>query len=231
MKTPIRVLIVDDSIDVREGLQALLSEELDIEVVGQAANGDQAVQQAIRHRPDVILLDLVMPIMNGVEAVRCMCELGLPSRVIVLAGHADGPFVNDALQAGANGHLLKDVLKPDLLAAVRDGFGDGIGNGRRDGPYDGLHNGATTHLDGAQPEAQPIDPIPTEPPLHASLTGRERDVLRLITQGQSNKQIAMHLRLTEGTVKGYVSAILAKLHVADRTQAAVYALKHALAEG
>lgn len=211
MPPPIRVLIVDDHAIVREGLQMLLAEEADVEVIGQAANGIEAVSLAATLQPDVILMDLLMPEMDGVQAMQHIRDAGIASRVLVLTSFANDEHVREAIRAGAIGYLLKDVLKADLLQAIR--------TAAQGQPV--LHPEAQRSL-----IRQAIAPTPPLP--HATLTERERDILRLIAQGKSNKEIAAALHLTEGTVKGYVSAILHKLGVADRTQAALYAVKHGL---
>ena len=210
---PIRILIVDDHAIVREGLQTLLSEEADIEVVGQAANGAEAIALVVDRRPDVVLMDLVMPEMDGIQATRKLREIAPSSRVLVLTSFTDDQRVRDAIQAGAIGYLLKDVLKPELLRAIHDAA---LGKPT-------LHPEAQRRL-----MRQVSEPAAAAP--HLDLTERETSVLKLIAQGQSNKEIAAALHLTEGTVKGYVSAILAKLGVADRTQAALYAVKHGLSQ-
>lgn len=212
MTAPVRVLIVDDHEIVREGLETLLAEEATITVVGQAANGTEAVSLATDLRPDVILMDLVMPELNGIEAIRRIRSKDLPSQILVLTSFADDQKVREAIGAGAIGYLLKDVLKADLLRAIQT-----AAQGKPT-----LHPEAQSYLM-RQVSASP----PPSPQAH--LTERELDVLRLLAQGQSNKEIAIALHLTEGTIKGYVSAILAKLGVADRTQAALYAVKHGLA--
>jgi NarL family two-component system response regulator LiaR len=211
MTTSIRVLIVDDHEIVREGLSTLLSEEAAIEVVGEAVNGADAVSRAAVLRPDVILMDLVMPEMDGIEATRRIRAEGGSGQVIILTSFADDRRVHDAILAGAIGYLLKDVLRPDLVRAIR--------TAARGEP--------TLHPEAQRRLMQQVISPPTS--LLHDLTDRERDVLRLIARGESNKGIALSLHLTEGTVKGYVSAILAKLSVADRTQAALYAVRHGLA--
>ncbi len=209
--TPIRVLIVDDHEIVREGLVTLLAEEPDIEVVGQAGSGTEAIIMAVELRPDLVLMDLVMPGMNGIEATRRIREASEESQVLVLTSFADDQRVRDAIEAGAIGYLLKDVLKADLLRAI----------------WMAAQGKPTLH-----PEAQRYlmrqMGAPSPSARLKMLTSREREVLRLLAQGHSNKEIAIILHLTEGTVKGYVSAILSKLDVADRTQAALYAVKHGL---
>lgn len=211
MFTPIRVLIVDDHAIVREGLTTLLAEEPAVVVVGEARTGAEALAQAGALQPDVILMDLVMPELDGIRATQALQAAGSPSRVLVLTSFSDDQRVRDAIRAGAIGYLLKDVLKPELLRAIQAAA--------RGEPT--LHPEAQRHL-----MHQVISP-PESSLLH-SLTERERDVLGLIAAGYSNKAIAAALHLTEGTVKGYVSAILAKLQVADRTQAALLAVEHGL---
>ena len=212
--SPIRVLIVDDHEIVREGLQILLSEETDFEVVGTAADGTDAVALAETSNPDVVLMDLVMPGMNGIEATRHILGRNPAARVLVLTTFADDQRVRDAIQAGAIGYLLKDVLKTDLLRALRDAA---IGR-------PSLHPDVQQHL----MREMAGKPSSLQAPPHASLTQREADILRLIAEGRSNKEIATALFLTEGTIKGYVSTIFDKLGVEDRTQAALYAVKHGL---
>lgn len=210
---PIRILIVDDHAIVREGLQTLLSEEVDIEVVGQAANGAEAVALTVERQPDVVLMDLMMPEVDGIQATRRLREIAPSSRILVLTSFTDDQRVHDAIQAGAIGYLLKDVLKPELLRAIHDAA---LGKPT-------LHPEAQRRL-----MRQVSEPAVSAP--HLDLTEREMSVLKLLAHGQSNKEIAAALHLTEGTVKGYVSAILAKLGVADRTQAALYAVKHGLSQ-
>jgi DNA-binding NarL/FixJ family response regulator len=212
----IRVLIVDDHEIVREGLQTLLSEEPDFEVVGTAGDGAVAVTLAEATRPDVILMDLVMPGLDGIEATRRIHSHNPEARVLVLTTFADDQRVREAIQAGATGYLLKDVLKADLLRALRDAA---IGR-------PSLHPEVQQHLmrevagirSSVQDQALP----------HFRLTEREISILRLIGEGRSNKEIAAALYLTEGTIKGYVSMIFDKLGVEDRTQAALYAVRHGL---
>jgi two-component system, NarL family, response regulator LiaR len=214
----IRVLIVDDHEIVREGLQTLLAEEPDFEVVGTAGDGTVALALAEATSPDVIIMDLVMPGVGGIEATRRILSRNPEARVLVLTTFADDQRVREAIQAGATGYLLKDVLKADLLRAVRDAA---IGR-------PSLHPEVQQHLmrevAGKNREASSQEPTPP----HLSLTQREGEILRLIADGRSNKEIAAALHLTEGTIKGYVSTILAKLGVEDRTQAALYAVKHGL---
>jgi NarL family two-component system response regulator LiaR len=207
--TKIQVMIVDDHAIVREGLRLLLSEEMDVEVVGEASNGREAVLRAEMLLPQVILMDLMMPEMDGIAATQAIRQNFPACQVIVLTSFAEDQRVPDAIQAGAIGYLLKDVLKSDLLLAIQAAA--------RGEPT--LHPEAQRQL--MRQMTQPISQN-----LLGALTEREMDVLRLIARGHSNKEIAGSLHLTEGTVKGYVSTILGKLQVADRTQAALYAVKH-----
>ena len=206
--TPVRVLIVDDHSIVREGLRTLLSEEAEIEVVGEAANGAEAVKLVATRHPHVILMDLVMPEVDGIEAIRRIRARKSACEILVLTSFGDDQHVRDAIQAGATGYLLKDVLKADLLRAI----------------HAAARGEPTLH-----PEAQRVlIRQTTAPSPFKDLTERELDVLRLIAQGRSNREIALTLHLTEGTVKGYVSTVLDKLQVDDRTQAALFAVKHKL---
>ena len=212
----IRVLIVDDHEIVREGLQTLLAEEADFEVVGMAGDGEVAIALARAENPDVVLMDLLMPVLDGIEATRRILSNNPAARVLVLTTFADDQRVREAIQAGATGYLLKDVLKADLLRAVRDAA---IGRAS-------LHPEVQQHL--MREVARKTSSSQEPKPPHLSLTEREADILRLIADGRSNKEIAAALYLTEGTIKGYVSTILDKLGVEDRTQAALYAVKHGL---
>jgi DNA-binding NarL/FixJ family response regulator len=210
MRKPVRVLIADDHQVVREGLQMILAEsDGEIVVVGEASDGDEAVRLAKSVNPDVVLMDLSMPRVDGLEATRRLREAGISSRVLILTSFADGDGVRDAVRAGVTGYLMKDVLKGELLTAIRLAA-DGVPT---------LHPRAQQHL--MRGIAEPDTPSP-----FAVLTPRERDVLALLAQGESNKRIAAALNLSIGTVKGYVSAIFEKLGVDDRTQAALLVAKH-----
>lgn len=214
----IRVLIVDDHEIVREGLQTLLAEEPDFEVVGAAGDGAVAVDLAEKTAPDVILMDLVMPGLDGIEAIRRIHNQNPQARVLVLTTFADDQRVREAIQAGATGYLLKDVLKADLLRALRDAAA-----GRPS-----LHPEVQQHLM-REIARRGASPVSQQPSPHESLTERETSILRLLAEGRSNKEIAAALHLTEGTIKGYVSTIFDKLGVEDRTQAALYAVRNGLA--
>jgi NarL family two-component system response regulator LiaR len=209
----IRLLVVDDHAIVREGLRTLLAEEPGLEIVGEAADGQAALLQAERLKPDVILLDLVMPGLGGLDVIPRILARQPDCRILILTSFAEDQNVLSAMQAGAAGYLLKDVLRADLLHAIRQAA--------QGTPV--LHPEAQRKLVEHVTRPQPAAELST-------LTDRERDVLRLIARGLSNRQIADTLHITEGTVKGHVSNVLSKLHLQDRTQAALFAVRNGMAE-
>jgi two-component system, NarL family, response regulator LiaR len=207
----IRVLLVDDHPVVRQGLRALLSTQDGIDVVGEAGDGEAAVAAAERLSPDVVLMDVVMPGIDGVEALRRIGGRRPQTRVVMLTSYADERRAMEAVDAGASGFLLKDASPRDVVAAIRAAHrGEAI-----------LHPSVAAKL---------LAERRRPPAAHADLTARELEVLRLIARGLPNKQIAAELHVSEKTVKTHVSAILRKLAVADRTQAAMYAVRERLAE-
>jgi NarL family two-component system response regulator LiaR len=208
---PIRVLIVDDHAVVREGLRAFLQTQDGIEVAGEAANGNEAVEVASRLVPDVILMDLVMPELDGVRAMRVLRERVPAARVIVLTSFLDEDKLLPAIRAGAAGYLLKNADPKELARAVRAAH---AGEALLD-PVVAARLVETLAADGG------VDPIDR-------LTPREREVLVLIGRGFPNKRIAQELGLAEKTVKTHVGHVLAKLGVTDRTQAAVVAVRAGL---
>lgn len=209
---PIRVLVVDDHGVVREGLRAYLELEPDLEVVGEARDGREAIRKALELQPDVVVMDLLMPVMDGVEATAGIKQRLPETHVIVLTSFVDDEKVVPAIKAGATSYLLKDVAAVDLARAIR-----------------GAHAGqAQLHPEVARRLMQQVT-APRPPDAAAGLTEREREVLRLVAQGRSNKEIARELVVSERTVKGHVSNILGKLGLQDRTQAALYAVRHGLA--
>ena len=208
----IRVLIADDHAIVRKGIRALLSETPGFEVVAEAVNGQEAVQGAAETHPDVILMDLVMPIMDGIEATRQITRNEPEARVLVLTSFAADAKVFPAVKAGASGYLLKDSSPEDLIRAIRQ-----VHRGEPS-----LHPAIARKL--LQEVAHPVDRVPTPEPL----TPREMAVLRLIAQGLSNQDIADQISVSEPTVRAHVSRILGKLHLASRTQAALYAVREGL---
>ena len=210
MSDPIRVLIVDDHPVVRQGLRGFLETYAGINVIAEADNGAQAVALAIEHVPDVILMDLLMPEMDGVEAIEQVVASSPATRIIVLTSYTEDEYLLPAMRAGAVGYHLKDADPEDLVSAIR-----------------AAARGQTTlHPSVAARLVRGAD-HPSEDWL-SDLSERELDVLRLIARGMSNKEIANELVISEGTVKSHVSNILSKLHLAHRTQAALYALKRGL---
>lgn len=211
MADVISVVIADDHPFVRHGLRTYLETLEDMDVAGEATNGVEAVELVERLLPDVVLMDLVMPEMDGIGAIRRIREVAPSTRVIALTSFADDEKVFPAIKAGAAGYLLKDVRPADLADAVRKASrGEAL-----------LAPSVAARL---------MQEVSGERPAPAGLTERELEVLRLIARGMSNKQIARELVVSEKTVKTHVSNILAKLHLADRTQAALYAVREGLAE-
>lgn len=212
--TGIRVLIVDDHMMVREGIKSVLQQIEDIEVVGEARNGIEAVEQAQRLDPDVVLMDLVMPEMDGVEAARRLKQCAPRSRVLALTSFSSDDLVFPALRAGAVGYLLKDADSQDLIRSIRQAH---LGKAA-------LHPAiARKVLDGFRETQEPR--TKTE-----SLTEREHDVLELVTEGLTNQQIATRLSVSDATVRTHVSNILSKLHLTNRVQAALHAIRHGLVD-
>ncbi len=212
----VRVLICDDQTVVREGLAAILSTDPDIDVVGLAENGKEALALALEMQPQVVLMDLKMPVMNGVQATQRLQSRYPGVRVLVLTTYADDEWVLDAVRAGAAGYLLKDTRRDDLVAAVK-----GTAEGKTF--LDPGVAGKVMQQVAAVPAAAKLPERQTE-----VLSERELEVLELLVQGHSNPEIGRRLYLAPGTVRNYVSAILQKLGVSDRTQAAVAALQRGL---
>jgi NarL family two-component system response regulator LiaR len=209
----IRVFIAEDHAIVRKGLRALLATEADITVVGEAADGREAVAEAARLLPDVILMDLVMPELDGIEAIRRVLGARPQARILVLTSFATDDKVFPAIKAGARGYLLKDSGPEELVRAIHQ-----------------VHRGESwLHPSIARKVLQELAGGSSQPPTQEPLTPREVEVLRLVARGLGNQQIAETLTLSEATVRSHVSAILGKLHLASRTQAALYALREGLA--
>jgi len=210
----IRVLLCDDQAIVTEGLRVILRQAGDIDVVAIAEHGLEAVEKVSQLRPDVVLMDLRMPVMNGIQATARIRQESPATRVLVLTTYDDDEWVFDAIRAGAAGYLLKDAPREQLIAAIRGTAAGG------------------THVDPkvagklfqfvAQPSNAPVGKFDVD------LNPREREILELIAAGLSNAEIADRLFLSKGTVQNYVSAIFAKLDVTDRTQAAILALRFGL---
>jgi len=221
----IRVLVVDDHAIVRDGIQSLLATEPDIECVGEAANGAEAVSKAQILHPDVILMDLVMPEMDGIEAIHQIMAFQPEARILVLTSFTADDMVFPAIKAGALGYLLKDTGSDDLMRAIHQVY----------------RGEASLHPKIARMVLQEISMVkttqnmehqphlPGQPAMVDPLTERELEVLKLVARGRTNREIADQLIVAEGTVRTHVSNILDKLHLASRTQATLYALREGLA--
>jgi len=213
MSQTIKILIVDDQMIVRKGIRALLSTEPDFQVIGEAENGREAIAETERLNPDVIVMDLVMPELDGIEATRQIVAHHPEVRILVLTSFATDDKVFPAIKAGALGYLLKDSTPEALVQAIHQ-----------------VHRGESSlHPTIARKLLQELARPPKRPPTSEPLTEREVVVLRLIAQGLSNQEIALDLVISEATVRTHVSNILGKLHLASRTQAALYALREGLA--
>jgi DNA-binding NarL/FixJ family response regulator len=214
MNQPMKILLCDDQAVIRDGLEMLLTLEKDMQVVGSASDGAEAIELAAQKRPDLILMDLKMPGVNGIEATRDIHARFPHIKILVLTTYDDDEWVFDAVRAGASGYLLKDTPRQKIVEAIR---GTVEGKSFLDPAVAGkLMNQIASN------QTQPASLL-TE-----KLTERELDVLRLIAKGFNNADIAGQLHLSEGTVRNHVSAILEKLGVSDRTQAAVIAIQHGL---
>lgn len=213
MSQEIRILCADDHAVVREGLRALIETEPGMVLVGEAGDGREAVEKARALNPDVVLLDLVMPSMSGIEAIGEIKRAVPSARILVLTSFAEDDKVFPAIKAGAHGYLLKDTSPQELLRAIRD-----VDRGQPS-----MHPTIARKL--MLELQQPSDLPRTEAPL----TERELEVLNLVAQGLTNQEIADRLFVSERTVRTHVSNILSKLHLANRTQAALYALRKGLA--
>ena len=208
MSEPITVLLVDDHALVRQGVRAFLDTQSDITVVAEAASGEEAVHLAVEHAPDVALMDLMMPDMDGVEATRRLTARSPRTKVVVLTSYHDDEHIFPAIRAGALSYVLKEVGPDELAKSVRKAAaGEAVLHPR-------VAARVVRELHGARRD---------EPNAFHDLSDRELEVLKLIAEGLSNAEISNHLFISEKTTKNHVSNILGKLHLADRTQAAVYA--------
>jgi DNA-binding NarL/FixJ family response regulator len=221
----VRVLVVDDQRLMRDGIASLLSIQEGIDVVGTAGNGQEAIEQAQHLRPDVILMDVRMPVLDGVAAT-LQIRRHLPTcQVLMLTTFDDDEYISDALRAGACGYLLKDIPAPHLAKAIR---------AAHEGIYQFDPTVASKVISSLTQRSTPPAPLATEAQEKTivlpapELTTREIDVLRLIAQGATNREIAARLVISEGTVKNHISNILSRLGLRDRTQAAIYAREHGL---
>lgn len=209
-----KILLCDDQAIIRDGLEMLLTLEKDMQVVGSASDGAEALELAAQKRPDLILMDLKMPGVNGIEATRQLRAKFPEIKILVLTTYDDDEWLFDAIRAGASGYLLKDTPRQKIIEAIR---GTMDGRSFLDPAVAGkLINQVVSN------QKQPASILAEK------LTERELDVLRLLAKGFPNSEIASQLHLSEGTVRNHVSAILEKLGVSDRTQAAVIAIQHGL---
>lgn len=212
----IRILICDDQDLVCEGLRAILSTDPEFEVVGVAHEGAQALALISQTAPQIVLMDLKMPVMNGIQATRRIHEQHPEIKVLVLTTYAEDQWVFDAIRSGASGYLLKDTPREELIVAIKNTVA------------------GKTHIDPAV-AGRIFDHVAQKTPhpesaILAELSDREREVLRLLARGLSNADIAARLYLSEGTVRNYVSSIFSKLEVTDRTQAAVLAIRYGVVD-
>lgn len=220
MTGQISVLICDDQAVVREGLAAILSTISHIKVIGLASHGQEALELVALNQPDIVLMDLNMPVMNGVQATRLIREQFPQVAILVLTTYATDEWIFDAIRAGATGYLLKDTRRDDLVRAI-----EGTAQGKAH-----LDPEVAAKLMAHITQSPNLTSFPSGPSLDLAdaLTLREREVLRLLAQGLSNPEIAHQLHLSPGTVRNYVSEIFTKLGVSDRAQAAIAAMKMGL---
>ncbi|KOP26804.1 LuxR family transcriptional regulator [Hapalosiphon sp. MRB220] len=208
----IRLLLVDDQTLIRDGIRAMLNLEPDLEVVGTADNGESAIAQVTALQPDVVLMDVRMPVMDGKVATGIICEQFPNIKVIVLSTFDDDEYIADAMRSGAKGYLLKDMPSEELAQAIRF-----VHKG-----YTQMGPGVLEKIIAKVQVSEPVSPKLPEPKLD-SLTDREQDVLRLIAVGATNREIAQQLYISEGTVKTHVTHLLNRLNLKNRSQLAIYA--------
>ena len=208
----IRLVLAEDQTIIRQGLHRLLDSYADLQVVGEAANGQQAVEQVANLQPDLVLMDVRMPVMDGVTATQMICDRFPQVKVLVLTTFDDDRYVEQLMKLGAVGYLLKDTPSEELAAAIRAAYRG----------YTQLSPGLFQKVF-SQRSVMPANSVSSSRTELAELTPREREVLSLIATGASNREIAEILYITEKTVKNHVSSILSRLNLRDRTQAAVFA--------
>jgi two-component system, NarL family, response regulator LiaR len=212
MEKPIRILIIDDHALVRAGIRAFTAPRSELEIIGEAADGIEGVELSSRLNPDVILLDLVMPQLDGIETTRQILQHQPGAKILILTSFSEDERVLAAVKAGALGYLLKDSAAEDLYRAIIDVY----------------HGQSSLHPMVARKLIQQLNQPQSHPEEHEQLTQREQEVLVLLSQGLSNQQIAAHLYLSSLTVRSHISSILKKLNLENRTQAALYAVQAGL---
>lgn len=211
MVESIKILLVDDHSVVRQGIRAFLEAQPDLVIVGEAASGEEAIQLVAERAPDIVLMDLSMPGMGGIEAIRRIKKVSPRSQILVLTSFQEDEYIFPTLRAGALSYLMKDIQARDLASTIRQAYrGEAVLHPR-------VAARVVQELRGARKDTTNV---------FTELSDREMDVLRLIARGDSNAIIAKKLSISEQTVKGHVSNILGKLQIADRTQAAVFAWQH-----
>lgn len=228
----IRVIVADDQTLIAEGLKMLLSKEQDIEVVAVGSNGREAVDLVKAYQPEVLLLDIRMPEMDGVEAIRRLRAQGEKVKIIILTTFNDDRYIHEGMALGAQGYLLKDATPAQIAEAIRvvAGGSSVMAPGVADRVFRQKTFGdeAGTSESGAQPSESAAGPVCEHPECFRDLTGRERDIVALVAEGKSNLEISEMLYLTEGTVKNHLTKILGKCGLRDRTQLAVLWIRGSL---
>lgn len=217
----VRILLADDHPIVREGLRALLEIEPDFEVIAECANGEEALRAISRLHPDVLLLDLEMPVLDGVETIRRLSKQPAPPKVIVFTAFDDDERIIHAIQAGANGYLLKDAPRDEIFKAIHVAMQGGS-------LLQPVIASKLLHHFGQQPDKTAATKNPQQHPLIEELTERELEVLHLLAQGMPNKEIATQLVISERTAKFHVSSIMSKLGATNRTEAVSIAAQRGL---
>ena len=231
----VRILLADDQVLIREGLTIILSTQADFEVVGQAANGQEAIDLASRYHPDVVLMDIRMPVLDGIEATRRIRDAYPATHVLILTTYDEDELIFEGIRAGASGYLLKDITRERLIAAIR---GAARGEAQIDpavasqvlSEFQRMANALRRRAGEISPVSQGAGQLGADLPAVEELTPREETILRLLTEGLTNAGIADRLHLSEGTVKNYVSEILGKLQANDRTHAVVLAIRRGLVD-
>jgi DNA-binding NarL/FixJ family response regulator len=231
----VRVLLADDQALIREGLAIILNTQPDFEVVGQAANGQEAVDLVARYRPDVVLMDIRMPVMDGIEATRRIKHAYPATHILILTTYDEDDLIFEGIRAGASGYLLKDITRDRLIAAIR---GAAQGEAQIDpavasqvlAEFQRMADALRRRTGEVDPATQRTPQTEDDLPSVEDLTPREETILRLLTEGLTNAGIADRLHLSEGTVKNYVSEILGKLQANDRTHAVVLAIRRGLVD-